>query len=201
MSAAAPATNGPTTLFPFFQLPAEIRNLIYRELLLLDDGQANTAHPQLLATTPQAHDEARGLIFSLNQPVIDVYALYHDTSRRLWHSCTIDRHSIPSRRCPRLTFNVLYERYVINFMRSELRGNTDLILDRYFNLLRRSTNVLRVLHVNFHLRADDPNPRLLLGNTGTWRALSQFRGLEEVRITGVNDPDTVIAGLVQRMMS
>ncbi len=78
MSTVLPA-NDPRT-FRFLDLPAEIRNKIYTKLLTRDPTKMRGAHPQILATCRKIHNEASGLLYSLNR--IDVY-VHHDTIT--WH--------------------------------------------------------------------------------------------------------------------
>ncbi|KAK4545027.1 hypothetical protein LTR36_003578 [Oleoguttula mirabilis] len=52
------------TVFQFLDLPSELRNLVYRELLTLtyDDGD-KSCFPQILATSRQVHGEAEGILY------------------------------------------------------------------------------------------------------------------------------------------
>lgn len=74
------ATANPPGTFRFLDLPAELRNKIYTNLLTRDPTKTRGAHPQLLATCRKIHNEASGLLYSLNR--IDVY-VHHD--KITWH--------------------------------------------------------------------------------------------------------------------
>ena len=65
--------------FRFPDLPAELRNKIYVSVLTRN-STGRGLQPQLLTTCRQVHQEASGLLYSLNQ--IDV-SVYHDAVK--WH--------------------------------------------------------------------------------------------------------------------
>lgn len=73
-------TANPLGTFRFLDLPAELRNKVYTNVLTRDPTKTRGAHPQLLATCRKIHDEASGLLYSLNQ--IDVYVHHHSIT---WH--------------------------------------------------------------------------------------------------------------------
>jgi hypothetical protein len=55
-----------TTRFRFFDMPPEMRNLVYRELLTWPDDAAaarNTCSPQILASCSQALEKAKGILW------------------------------------------------------------------------------------------------------------------------------------------
>ena len=64
--------------FPFFDLPPDLRNMIYRELLSLRrDGfspdKKQHCWPEILATCRQANDEASDLLYSENRIFVHIY--------------------------------------------------------------------------------------------------------------------------------
>ena len=51
----------------FLELPAELRNQIYEELLIRNPWTLRGSHPSIIATCRQIRDEANELLYSLNE--------------------------------------------------------------------------------------------------------------------------------------
>jgi hypothetical protein len=77
--------------FRFFDLPGELRNLIYVELLTREDGKDSLCHPQILASCRQVHDEARHILYTANQlsVSIDIWYGWLSAFGYLWKEPTV----------------------------------------------------------------------------------------------------------------
>ncbi|KAI7478490.1 hypothetical protein KC351_g8170 [Hortaea werneckii] len=53
-------------VFRFLDLPAEMRNLVYRELLVWPSNKPERCWPQILSTCRQVNDEAKRIIYTEN---------------------------------------------------------------------------------------------------------------------------------------
>lgn len=65
--------------FRFLDLPPELRNMVYRELLSIKEpsaaGSSPTCHPQILRASKEVNEEASGILYGDNVIEIRVYAL------------------------------------------------------------------------------------------------------------------------------
>ncbi|KAK6396927.1 hypothetical protein LTR65_007425 [Meristemomyces frigidus] len=59
------------TSFRFLDLPPEMRNMVYKELVVLQDSWY--CHPQILATCQQVHDEATSILYGDNLIEVKIY--------------------------------------------------------------------------------------------------------------------------------
>ncbi|RMZ12142.1 hypothetical protein D0860_03112 [Hortaea werneckii] len=60
-------------VFRFLDLPAEMRNLVYRELLVWPSNKPERCWPQILSTCRQVNDEAKHIIYTENAAKVKVF--------------------------------------------------------------------------------------------------------------------------------
>ncbi|KAF7190818.1 hypothetical protein HII31_07977 [Pseudocercospora fuligena] len=75
---AAEDQRGP---FRFFDLPPEMRNIVYSYLLTLGSGdltpgKSNICHPEILASCKQAHYEAESILYGENRAEVTLESIY-----------------------------------------------------------------------------------------------------------------------------
>ncbi|MCJ1230001.1 hypothetical protein MMC12_006672 [Toensbergia leucococca] len=68
-----PMTPSHSESFPFLELSAEIRNIVYDNLLIIDPLTAEGAHPQILATCSQINNEASGILYTSERILFRVF--------------------------------------------------------------------------------------------------------------------------------
>ena len=89
-----------SSVFRFFELPPELRDSIYRELLTLRKrpglstlcGEEAICHPAILATCRQAYNEARNIIVDDNTFTIDVGGVRKHASNAFTEQLALNGH-------------------------------------------------------------------------------------------------------------
>jgi hypothetical protein len=80
------AANGASS-FRFPDLPAEMKNLVYEELLVMppdtDDSQNRHCYPQILSASKEINDDAKGLLYSDNTLTCDFTTNFDERIRNL----------------------------------------------------------------------------------------------------------------------
>ncbi|KAI6857525.1 hypothetical protein KC343_g5966 [Hortaea werneckii] len=74
--------------FRFLDLPAEMRNLVYRELLVWPSNRLERCWPQILRTCRQVNDEAKEIIYTDNAAKVKVFIKgmgENDPNRIFWY--------------------------------------------------------------------------------------------------------------------
>ncbi|KAI7548897.1 hypothetical protein KC331_g4125 [Hortaea werneckii] len=74
-------------VFRFLDLPAEMRNLVYRELLVWPSNRLERCWPQILRTCRQVNDEAKDIIYTENAAKVKVFIKgmgEYDPDRIFW---------------------------------------------------------------------------------------------------------------------